>query len=131
MMASQDDVRRLALELPGVVEATDHFGFFVTDGTKLRGFAWAWRERTDPKKAKAENPGVLAVRVAGKDAKERLLASDTAKFFTEPHYNRFPAVLVRLNAIDAGELQELLTQAWSCKAPRRLVKDLPRGHPAS
>ncbi|MGO9082424.1 MAG: hypothetical protein ACLQDY_25920 [Streptosporangiaceae bacterium] len=129
-MPGQDDVRRLALELPGVVEATDHFGFFVPGGTRPRGFAWAWRERTGPKKARVESPGMLAVRAVGKDAKERLLASDTAKVFTEPHYNRFPAVLVRLQAIDPDGLQDLLAQAWTCMAPRHLVKDTPGRHPA-
>lgn len=119
-MAGQDDVARLALALPGVVPATDHFGFFVTGGTKPRGFAWAWRERVDPKKPKVENPSVLAVRVADKQAKERLLASDPAKFFTEPHYARFPAVLVRLDTVELPELQELLHEAWRCMAPRQL-----------
>lgn len=33
----------------------------------------------------------------------------------EPHYNGFPAVLVRLPAIDTGELEELIIDAWSCR----------------
>jgi hypothetical protein len=117
-------VRRLALALPQVVEATDHFGFFVLDGTKPREFTWAWRERVAPFKPKVENPGAQAVRVAGKGAKESLLAPDEQKFFTEPHYNRFPAVLVRLSAVEPGELQELLTDGWRCMAPRAPVKEL-------
>ena len=119
-MPGQDDVTRLALALPGVVQATDHFGFFVTDGIKPRGFAWAWRERVSPSKPKVENPGVLAVKVTDKPAKEDLLASDPAKFFTEPHYARFSAVLVRLDAVDLAELRALLNEAWRCMAPRQL-----------
>jgi hypothetical protein len=54
--------------------------------------------------------------------KEELLAADPAKFFTEPHYNGFPAVLVRLPAIDTGELEELIIDAWRCQAPQALAE---------
>jgi hypothetical protein len=93
---------------------------------KLRGFAWAWNERIEPKKPRVPNPEVLAVRVASVAEKEELLAADPEKFFTEPHYNGFPAVLVRLPAIDAGELAELITDAWRCQAPRALAAELGR-----
>jgi hypothetical protein len=59
-----------------------------------------------------------------------LLASDEDKFFTEPHYNGFPAVLVRLPAIEPDELEELIIDAWRCQAPRAVVKEFdirPRG----
>jgi hypothetical protein len=69
---------------------------------------------------------VLAVRVASLAEKEELLAADPEKFFTEPHYNGFPAVLVRLPAIDADELAELITDAWRCQAPRALAAELGR-----
>jgi hypothetical protein len=55
---------------------------------------------------------------------KQLLASDPDKFFTEPHCNGFPAVMVRLSAVDVAELRELLTDAWRCQAPRSLVRDL-------
>lgn len=66
------------------------------------------------------------MRVANLAEKEELLVADPAKFFTEPHYNGFPAVLVRLPAIDAGELAELITDAWRCQAPRALSAELGR-----
>ena len=72
------------------------------------------------------NQEVLAVRVASLAEKEELLAADPEKFFTEPHYNGFPAVLVRLPAIDAGELGELITDAWRCQAPRALAAEFGR-----
>jgi len=122
-MSTQDDVRRLALELPEVVETTDHFGFSVMNGPKPRGFAWAWRERVHPKKARIENPDVLAFRVADLGTKELLLTSDRQKFFTEQHYDGFPAVLVRLDEVGTDELEELLTDAWICMAPRTLVRE--------
>ena len=52
--------------------------------------------------------------------KDFLLALDPAKFFTEPHYDGFPAVLVRLAAVTARELRPLLTEAWRCMAPKEL-----------
>jgi hypothetical protein len=135
-MADQDDVRRIALALPETREGDDSFAFSVRRGAKEKGFAWTWMERVDPKKPRVPNPDVLAVRVANADEKEMLLKSDPAAFFTEPHYHGFPAVLVRLPAIDVGELRELLEDAWRCQAPRSLVKafdagDLREGSPPS
>ena len=63
-MADQDDVRRIALSLPGTREADDHFGFSVLNKGKPKGFVWAWNERVEPKKPKVPNPEVVAVRVA-------------------------------------------------------------------
>jgi hypothetical protein len=125
-MATQEDVRRIALSLPQTSEATDHFGFGVLSKGKLKGFAWAWNQRIEPKKPRVPNPEVLAVRVGNQAEKAELLAADPAKFFTEPHYNGFPAVLVRLPAIDAGELAELITDAWRCQAPRALAAEFDR-----
>ncbi len=121
-MADQSDVRRIALALPDTVEADDRFAFSVRTKGKPKGIVWVWLERISPKQAPVPNPDVLAIRVANAAEKEMLLASDGDKFFTEPHYNGFPAVLVRLAAIDADELEELLVDAWRCQAPRALVK---------
>jgi hypothetical protein len=85
--------------------------------------AWLWNERVHPKKPRVPNPGVLAIRTASNEEKEALLASDAEKFFTEPHYNGFPAVLVRLAAIDDVELRELLIDAWRSQAPPALVRE--------
>jgi len=110
-MATQDDVRRIASALPGAEGAGLEWS--VTKKGKARGFIWVWKERVHPKRPRVPNPEVLAVRVADLDEKEMLLASDDGtKFFTEPHYNGFPAILVRLDAIDSDELEELITDAW-------------------
>jgi hypothetical protein len=66
---------------------------------------------------------VLAVRVADLDEKDALLAMDKERFFTEPHYNGFPAVLVRLPLMRVDDLKPLITDAWRCLAPRALVDD--------
>ena len=126
-MADQDDVRRIALSLPDTAEDEGHFAFSVRNGAKRKGFAWVWMERPESKKPRVPRPDVLAVRVANREEKEVLLASDAEKFFTEPHYNGFPAVLVRLPAAGAGELAELITDAWRCQAPRALVKSFDAG----
>lgn len=119
-MATQEDVRRIALSLPGAREGKDHFAFSVASKGKDRGFAWVWRERVHPKKARVPQPRVLAVRTSGLDQKEMLIAANPDVYFTEPHYNGFPAVLVRLEAIDAGELEAVLIDAWRCLAPPAL-----------
>ena len=123
-MATQDDVRRVAMTLPEVCESGDRFAFSVKNKGKEKGVAWVWMERLHPKKARVPNPEVLAIRVADLSEKEMLLASDDgSKFFTEPHYNGYPAILVRLDAIDVDELAELITDAWCCQAPKALVEE--------
>jgi hypothetical protein len=126
-MADRNDVRRIALGLPGASESEDHFAFSVLNKGKAKGFVWAWNERVEPKKPKVPNPQVVAVRVASLDEKEELLALGEEKIFTEPHYNGYPAVLVRLPLIDPDELEELIVDAWRCQAPRALVEAMERG----
>jgi hypothetical protein len=122
--AAEADVRRIALSLPETSEEPDRFAFSVNNKGKRKGIVWVWLERVHPKKPRVPKPGVVAIRVAGEAMKQALLASDTKKFFTEPHYNGYPAILVRLSAIKKDELEELITQAWRCQAPKALVKQL-------
>lgn len=129
-MPTQDDVRRVALSLPEVTEGTDGFGFSVPNKGKAKGFAWAWNERIEPKQPRVPNPGVLAIRVSGEEEKQFLIGAQPDVFFTEPHYNGFPAILVRLEAIAMDQLEELLTAAWRIQAPKPLVREfeaMPRG----
>src|SRR5947208_15924456 len=126
-MADQADVRRLALALPDTSEAEDRFAFSVLNKGKQKGFVWAWNERVQPKKPRVPRADVVAVRVANEFEKQALLAADKEKFFTEPHYNGFPAILARLPLIDLDELEELITDAWRCQAPKALVAALDRG----
>jgi len=121
-MATQADVRRLALALPGAQESSERFGFFVRNGAKDKGFAWVWLQRVDPRKPRVPCPDVLAVRVANNDAKEMLLLAAPTKFFTEPHYNGFPAVLVRLKEMSFAEMRELLREAWAIQAPKAVTR---------
>jgi hypothetical protein len=119
-MADLEDVARIALSLPGT---NPEFGFAVYNKGKYKGFAWTWNERIEPRKPKVPNPQVLAIRTASLEEKETLLAADPEKFFTEPHYNNFPAVLVWLEKIDLDELEELLIDGWRALAPKPLVEE--------
>lgn len=122
-MANQEDVRRIAMSLPGTREGKDRFAFSVENKGKLKGFAWVWLERVEPKKPRVPRADVLAVRVRNQAEKAALLGADPDMFFTEPHYNGFPAVLVRLPAITKAQLRKLIVDAWRCQAPSHLLQD--------
>jgi hypothetical protein len=128
-MATQKDVRKIALSLPGTTEGTDRFAFSVENKGKRKGFVWVWLERKDPKKARTPCPTVLAVRVRDQAEKAVLLAGDPETFFTEPHYNGFPAVLVRLPKVPRALLRKLIVDAWRCQAPKHLLKYDPPARP--
>lgn len=123
-MATHDDLRAIAAGLPEtIVDDGERFGLAVPDKGKAKGFVWAWLERVDPKKARVINNEVMAIVVPGLAAKEVILAAhDPSVIFTEPHYNNYPAVLVRLANIDVPTLTDLVVEAWRCKAPKALVK---------
>lgn len=112
-MATEDDVRRIALRLPEVTEKPSYNtpGFRVKDKLFLR--------------IRTEAEGGLVVFTADVGEKEALLASDPVKFFTTPHYDGYPNVLVHLDAVDVDELTELITDSWLVKAPPKVRKDHP------
>jgi hypothetical protein len=121
-MATWEDVRRLALELPESTERFQHnsLGWAIRD----KGFAWERPLRKGDLAAlgdAAPTGPILAARVPDLGAKEALLADDPAVYFTIPHFNGYAAVLVRLEEIEEDELRELLTEAWLARAPKRLA----------
>ncbi len=118
MPTTHDDIRRICARFPGAVEGEQRFGFSVEVKGKLKGFCWTWAEKVDPKKARVINDGVLAVRTPNLTAKDLLLDSGHPAFFTEAHYNGYPAILVRLEAIEPNEIEGLLAEAWQCMAPK-------------
>jgi hypothetical protein len=128
-MANQQDVRRIALSLPGVHEGEGRFAFSVAVKGKEKGFVWVWMERIEAKKPRVPNPKVLAVRVRTEAEKAALLAGDPERFFTEPHYNGYPAVLVRLPAVTSAQLRKLVEDAWRCQAPRELADEAEAARP--
>lgn len=122
-MVTQEDVRRIAMSLPGVSEGSDRFAFSVLNKGKEKGFAWVWMERVEPKKPRIPQPGVLAVRVGGEEDKDFLIHAAPEVFFTEPHYNGFPAILIRLDAIGIDQMETLLIDAWHYQAPKALIAE--------
>ena len=121
-MADLNDVQRIALALPDTSLDDARIAFSVTNKGKRKGIAWVWMERIHPKQARVPNLSVLAIRVRDLAEKDMLLAARPSALFTEPHYNGFPAILIRLAAIDVDELEGLLRNAWRCQAPAALVR---------
>ena len=124
-MATHAEIRRIAMALPGTEENRERFGFSVLNKGKWKGYAWSWAERVHPRKPRVINKSVLAVRVASLADKKILLSLDREKFFTEPHYDGFPAVLVRLAAVSAAEMRPLLKDAWRTIAPKEVAEAQP------
>ena len=120
-MADADDVRRLALALPHVVEIdSDGFDFRVAD----KGFVWSYPERSPGKKRVIRTD--IAVLFVGDEAeKQALLLGEPDVFFTTPGYVGWPLVLLRLEAVTDKRLAELVTDAWRMRAPDDLVAALP------
>ncbi|MFI7071509.1 MmcQ/YjbR family DNA-binding protein [Micromonospora sediminicola] len=122
-MASWDDVRRVALALP---ETTERGSYDDLPAWRVRDKMFAWerplrRADLDALGDAAPDGPILAARVPDLGAKEALLADDPAVYFTVPHLDGYPAVLVRLDRIGAVELTEMLTEAWYARAPKRLA----------
>jgi hypothetical protein len=122
-MATWDDVRRIALGLPETTEEVSwgHAHWRV----KGKGFVWERPLRRSDLEALGdgapEGP-ILGARVEHLVAKEALLADDPDVFFTTPHFDGYPAVLVRLEEISVEDLEEVIVEAWLCRAPKRLAQ---------
>ena len=101
-------VQRLATSTPGVVDESNDLSLRFSAGGKA--FAWTWMERTAPRKPRRARMDVLVVRCT-LATKEMLLAAAPDRFFDEPHYHGYPAILARLDVIDEAELAALLDEA--------------------
>ena len=122
-MATWDDVQRIALALPESSEAIsrEHRQWRVKD--KL--FVWERPLRRSDLEAlgdAAPQGPILGARVEHLIAKEALLADDSDVYFTTPHFDGYPAVLVALELIAPDDLQELIVEAWLARAPKRLAR---------
>ena len=123
-MATWEDVRRIALALPETTEVTSRGNLTWT--VKEKGFVWERPLRRGDLEALGDAAPVgpiLAARVADVGVKDALIADNPAAFFTTPHFNGYPAILVRLDDIEVAELDELITEAWLAKAPKRLANE--------
>ena len=127
-MATWADVARIAMGLPETAESTS----YGNRAWKVRGKSFVW-ERPLRKSdlaalgdAAPEGP-ILGAHVEHLIAKEALLSTDPAVFFTTPHFEGYAAVLVRLDAISVPDLEEVITEAWLGRAPKRLAQALQPG----
>jgi hypothetical protein len=125
-MATWADVRRLATALPEVAEdgsaGHDHLPAWKVHE---KMFAWERPLRRGDLEAlgdQAPDGPVLGVRTAGLEARQAVLAELPHACFTTPHFDGYPAVLVRLDEISVDDLEELLTDAWLSRAPKRVAR---------
>lgn len=109
-MVTEEDVRRIALSLPGAYEQAS-YGGRPSWRTRPRMFTWI-----------RDEPEAVVVWVDSLEDKEALIASDPGKFFTTSHYDRHSVVLVRLEAVDLEEVTELIGDSWRLRAPQSLTK---------
>jgi hypothetical protein len=116
-MPTADIVRRLALALPEATDASQ--GEQLAFEVEGRGFAWSYLARDIPKKPRMLHPEVLAVRCE-LPRKELLIEAAPQVFFDDDHYRGFPAVLVRLEAVDEADRAALLQEGWRLRASKRL-----------
>jgi len=127
-MATIDDVRALALVLPGAEEKTG--GHTGEPAWRCNGgqFAWIRRPRKTDLAQLAElgrswpEGPVLAVRTETAALAGELVAADPQVFFTIPHFAGYPAVLLRLDAIARDHLGEVLADAWLLRAPKAVAR---------
>ncbi len=123
-MATWNDVARIVGGLPLTAEPSPH-DWRV--GKKL--VAWERPLRNSDVQALmaegAEVPqgDILGVRVSDEGVKFALIADEPGVYFTTPHFDGYPAVLVKLAEIAPGDLEELITEAWLTQAPRKLVQE--------
>jgi hypothetical protein len=109
-MPTWEDVVAIGSRFPGL-EPSSSYG---TPSLKVRG-RFVCRLRT--------NPDALVLRVVDLGEREALLQGEPDTFFSTPHYDGYPAVLVRLERVDPVELAELIEDAWRLQAPKRLVAE--------
>jgi hypothetical protein len=122
-MATWEQVRRYALAMPGVAETTSRGTAAWTVDKKF--FVWERPLRKTDLAAlgdAAPTGPILGVRTADLEMKEAILRSDPRVFFTIPHFEGYAAVLVRLDAIPAKQLKDVITEAWIARAPERAVR---------
>ncbi|MGA7200768.1 MAG: hypothetical protein WBX26_02985 [Candidatus Cybelea sp.] len=122
-MATWRDVRGIALKLPGTSEEVRSSGTSAWIVNK-KFFAWERPLRPPDIAAlgdRAPAGPILGVRTADLEMKAVFLASDPKVFFTTPHFEGYPAVLIRLDKISTTQLKDVIIEAWLARAQKRAV----------
>jgi hypothetical protein len=128
-MAGWDDVRRIALGLPETTEQESRE--LASWRVRKKPFVWERPLRAADLRALGDDAPegpILGARVEHLVAKEALLADESGVFFTTPHFDGYPAVLVRLDDIAVADLEEVIVEAWLARAPKRLARDYVDTH---
>jgi hypothetical protein len=135
-MVTFDDVARLALALPETEETTSygHVAWSVKSGGKAKSKGFVWERPLSKKDRKLLTEAgdldlppdevILAAMVEDLAEKEAILAEHPGVVFTTPHFDGYPAVLVRLDRVDEPLLKEIVTSAWYAVAPPKLIEEL-------
>src|SRR4051794_3966086 len=123
-MATWADVESIALGLPDTTQELA----WGTRHWKVHGKGFVWERplrKSDLKALGDASPDgpILGARVEHLVAKEALLADPSGVFFTTPHFDGYPAVLVLLDEIDVEGLDEVVVEAWLARAPKRLAAE--------
>jgi hypothetical protein len=122
-MATWTDVRQIAVRLP---ETEERASSDQIPQWRVKDKLYAWerplrRADLEALGGAAPNGPILAARVPDLGVKEAFLADDVQVYFTTPHFDGYPAILVRLDRITVPDLEELLVEAWLARAPKRLA----------
>ena len=125
-MATMADLDELALAMPQATKELSDEGrpAYYVHGKLFCFHRGPRRDAIDPQTGERFED-VLMFRVADLDVKELMLSDDRGVFFTTPHFNGYPAILMRipdLARIDRDELEELVVEAWVTKAQKRVAK---------
>src|SRR3954467_7470213 len=128
-MSTWEDVDRICLALPETTAVMSREGRRHWLGRDKR---FVWERPLRPKDlaelgAAAPDGPVLAARVPDEGAKAALIAEEPDVYFTTAHFAGYPAILCRLDALAADALEELVAEAWACRAPKRLLAEHPAG----
>jgi hypothetical protein len=122
-MATWTDVRQIAMRLP---ETEERASSDQIPQWRIKDKLFAWerplrRADLEALGGAAPNGPILAARMPDLGVKEAFLADDAQVYFTTPHFDGYPAILVRLDRITVPDLEELLVEAWLARAPKRLA----------
>jgi hypothetical protein len=123
-VADWADVRAIALALPETAEGTS----YGNTAWKVKDKLFVWERPLskadfDALGDSAPDGEILGARVEHLIAKEALIADEPEIYFTTPHFDGYPAVLVRLGEIPKADLEELIVEAWLWRAPKKLARE--------
>jgi hypothetical protein len=125
-VATMRDLDRLALAMPDATKELDdeRRPSYLVNGKMFCFHRSRRKDAFDPETGELYDD-VLVFRVDGADAKQLTLADPRGIYFTTPHWNGYPAVLMHipdLAQLDRDELRELVVEAWLTRAPKRVAK---------